>query len=920
MKITITVGAGRQNPIGQRCAVPTNGAGPVEALAQVLRSLPSATDTWWSGHVFDGNRRQEKLWLGSAVAMVDCDYHVTGENKPTPPEDQRDTFRSAAQTGRIPGSLFHLTPHGARVAFVLSSAVTDPQQMKAVVRGACELVQAALFDVGLAEINGRGYVVDTAATDLARFMFAPNATVDGEARVAEIIVMQPDAYEPAELAAHATAALPPPVASPNRTAKDDDLDDAAARWNGDHPISLPLPGRGDCPVCRGKGGWGALPQTPGKWFCWHVNHPSNVGHRTDRGTFGDSLDVAAHEQGKPRIEVLRADGYLKERCGATTKAGKICASTELFIDGKCKFHSESDAAKSARWNERRASLAASRTATTPPLTGASRPTIRITTDQRAVIDAGIAALREHPDLYQRGGKLVHVAHDVRVQKWFSCSTGTPRIVLVAAPRLREMLSEVAVWEKYVKKKEGGDWVEVHPEEWLVQAILARAQWPDIRPLEAVVETPALRHDGTILDAPGYDSCTGLLLAPTSVLPPIPSAPTLADAQVAAGHLLDVVSEFPFAEPVHRAAWLAAVLTLFSRHAFEGPAPLFLIDANVRGAGKSLLADAAGEIGAGRPMARLAPSDNDEEERKRITAIAVSGDPIVLIDNVAGSLGSPALDAALTGVDWLDRVLGATEMVRTPLLVSWFATGNNVVLDADTARRCLHIRLDSPDEIPEERTGFRRPNLLRWLRTERPRLAAAALTILRAFFITDHSSDPELTPWGSFDGWSRLVRAAVVWVGAPDPGETRRELRESSDRDFMALRDLVEGWADVATHHGGKCTAAMAVAWLDAQASAAKKAEAPVPDHPLRRAIAELVTSKRGEQLVSTKSLGRLLAKYDRRVVGGKALVKVTGPKGSGTWWSVDVPKPISRTGDLWDTKHNGTQAHETAREPGCDDM
>ena len=54
----------------------------------------------------------------------------------------------------------------------------------------------------------------------------------------------------------------------------------------------------------------------------------------------------------------------------------------------------------------------------------------------------------------------------------------------------------------------------------------------------------------------------------------------------------------------------------------------------------------GEVVAGRPMARMAPATKEDEERKRITAIAVAGDPLVLIDNVTGLLGTAALDAAL----------------------------------------------------------------------------------------------------------------------------------------------------------------------------------------------------------------------------------------------------------------------------------
>ena len=84
-------------------------------------------------------------------------------------------------------------------------------------------------------------------------------------------------------------------------------------------------------------------------------------------------------------------------------------------------------------------------------------------------------------------------------------------------------------------------------------------------------------------------------------------------------------DFPFAKPEHRAAWLAFVLTPLARHAFSGPSPLFLIDANTRGSGKSLLADVGGILATGTTLARMSNPRDDEECRKRITALALAGD-------------------------------------------------------------------------------------------------------------------------------------------------------------------------------------------------------------------------------------------------------------------------------------------------------
>src|SRR5262249_49604165 len=155
----------------------------------------------------------------------------------------------------------------------------------------------------------------------------------------------------------------------------------------------------------------------------------------------------------------------------------------------------------------------------------------------------------------------------------------------------------------------------------------------------------------------------------------------------------------------------------------------------------------------------------------ITSLVLAGDRLVLFDNLEGRFGNATLNAALTAPAWQDRNLGFNRMVEGPLYMTWYATGNNVQTSDDTARRCCHIRLESPQERPEERQGFRHPNLLAWVGANRAELLAAALTILRSYCAAGRP-DQGVPAWGSFEGWSGLVRSAVVWVDQPDPGETR----------------------------------------------------------------------------------------------------------------------------------------------------
>jgi hypothetical protein len=176
-------------------------------------------------------------------------------------------------------------------------------------------------------------------------------------------------------------------------------------------------------------------------------------------------------------------------------------------------------------------------------------------------------------------------------------------------------------------------------------------------------------------------------------------------------------------------------------------------------------------------------------RKRITTLAVEGDRLVLLDNLDGVVGNDILDAALTADRWKDRLLGGNRGYDGPLHVCWYATGNNVQLRADSARRVCHIRMETAEERPEMKTGFRHPDLRAHVRAHRGPILSAALTILRGWAVAGRPTQG-LTPWGSYEGWSAVVREALVFAGMPDPGETRLALQSAADTEANAMMLLL----------------------------------------------------------------------------------------------------------------------------------
>jgi hypothetical protein len=149
----------------------------------------------------------------------------------------------------------------------------------------------------------------------------------------------------------------------------------------------------------------------------------------------------------------------------------------------------------------------------------------------------------------------------------------------------------------------------------------------------------------------------------------------------------------------------------------------------------------------------------------------------LIDNVDKPLGGPALDAALTSVNWTGRELGRTGMLKLKNITTWLATGNNIVVKGDLSRRALRIYLDPGMERPEERNKFHIPKLLEYVRTNRAQLIYDILILARG---RHQSTDfAGCSSFGSFESWSYWVRETLLWCGLADPLESQKPLREGS---------------------------------------------------------------------------------------------------------------------------------------------
>ncbi len=223
----ITVGAGLNRPQGRFVDIRLWSP---SALARAIESKVGP-EAWWSPHLFTSgltpateserkrgspemvqrpdNYRHESLWVAAIALSSDLDWHDC--EAPTPPgsdpakmpphgwhvalpPDVAARLLDAIKTGKLSGSVAHLTPRGLRAVHVLAEPCNDAAAFDAANAACGKQLIAELAALGLAHDGKRGLKFDENATDRARLLYAPNATVKGTKRSAQVFIMRDKPY------------------------------------------------------------------------------------------------------------------------------------------------------------------------------------------------------------------------------------------------------------------------------------------------------------------------------------------------------------------------------------------------------------------------------------------------------------------------------------------------------------------------------------------------------------------------------------------------------------------------------------------------------------------------------------------------------------------------------------------------------
>ena len=828
MKFQITMSSGPATELlGER--IDFSSTKPVEGLLDVLTKSPREPEAWWSPAIWSGDRRTSLAWECAYCAVTDLNFRDAIGEHVMAPEDHLARFKELAPG--LPGSMWHSTPRGARIVTVFNNI----EENAALWLRACEGLEIQLAawlqanDLACDRLNGfAGYEASRPSHDsaLSRFLFGPHALVGGIQRDAVLEMLR---VEPVEIID--VALLAP-----------------------DRPIALPA---------------------------------------------GDPEALSYEAAARRSTDVDIATGRLRSVATPVASGRRQEPPPPSDADAPPPEDDSGPASGGP------ASLPDNVRPIRPQMPEEDRPEIKITTEEEDVNDQAVKSLCRDLRVFQRAKKLVTPLRSAAPINGVERNETSLTITEIPLPKLREMLSSSARWKKVdaavakraaamgtanetVAKKEPIKWSPSHPPVWAVQAVQARGVWQGIRPLMGVTEWPRMRPDGTLLFDPGYDAKTGLYYEPMGEVDPVPQEPTDDQIVKAVADLRHAVCDFPFANEFGFSAWLAGLLTPLAISSFDGPTPVFLSESPTRGSGKSKLWMLVGRILTGRDLAGTPYSEDPEEIAKKITSSALAGDTTIFFDNVAGNFGGGPLDQATTARAWKSRVLGKSENTpELPLDCAWYVSGNNLVFHGDIDRRVCICRIEPLDDHPEERTDFVHRELLPWASGERHRLLSAALTLLRAFAVAGQPQG-EARYWGSFEGWSKVVKACIEWLGLPFQAAPTSGALVTSEVEELGVLIAAWEWADP---KGEGITASGMIRIVDEE-----QRNTDATHRTLDAAAVGFIDTIGAGVLPNAKSLGCRLRKWRGKICSGRS-IREAGSERSGTIrWA--VRKPVQSTINL----------------------
>ena len=399
---------------------------------------------------------------------------------------------------------------------------------------------------------------------------------------------------------------------------------------------------------------------------------------------------------------------------------------------------------------------------------------------------GQADIGSHPRIYRM---------DTRIAQLVTDSRGAKKAV--ALKKSAEMLLAISEYVTFYRvRSQGKDAppieVDATPPDRFGSILMAEPD-PPLPSLRSIRYAPFVDSLGRVVASSGYHPQEEVYADIPAEFDgfEVPYTPTEHDVEEAKSTFFDdLLVDFPFESEADKTHALALALTPVVRNLFTGPSPLFLVTAPKLGTGKTKLSEVLLMPAFGRVPVSTA-AEKEDELKKEIVAKMNSLREAAILDNLEVLKGG-SLAAALTAPVYTGRILGVSEEIERENTITWVATGNNVDLSEELARRTLPIFLDPQRERPWTRRKFKHSNLEEWALKHRPLLLRSLLVLVRNWYAQGR---PAFTrrAFGSFESWAKVVGGILEAAGLPGFLTTIDKLFEKADLEGSVWRAFFSTW-------------------------------------------------------------------------------------------------------------------------------
>lgn len=258
-------------------------------------------------------------------------------------------------------------------------------------------------------------------------------------------------------------------------------------------------------------------------------------------------------------------------------------------------------------------------------------------------------------------------------------------------------------------------------------------------------------------------------------------------------LHDLIVDFPFRTESDRQNFFGLLITPIIAQAIDGNRPLHMLISPLERTGKTKLAEEVfGGVILGRQTPAMQLMDKDEERDKRVIGLLLQGETLLHFDNLPQKINSSALASLLTATTYSGRILGGNNVVNLQNNLTIVASGNNVQVTGEIAKRTIPIMLQPTSANPEMRSDFHHPDLREYVKTNREIVLSCLIGLIENW--KQAGRPKSKCRLGGFENWSATIGGILQINGFTEWRKSETDWRRASNSFGDDMIRFVADWA------------------------------------------------------------------------------------------------------------------------------